>query len=370
MAFSIAGGDTASALAAGCPVIVKARPSHPGTSELVAQAVAQAVAAAGMPDGWFSMLHGGGRDVGTYLVRHPVIRAVGFTGSLQGGRALCDAAAARPDPIPVYAEMGSINPVFLLPGALAQRAEQLAVGLHQSVTLGVGQFCTNPGLVLAVDGEPLETFLRELGRRIDETAPATMLMEPIRASYEEGTHRLQSAARVECRGRSRVAADKAKTQCGAALFVTDAENFLANRELRGEVFGPATLVVRCRDEEQLLRVAQSLEGQLTATVHAAEGELAQHGRLLAVLQSKAGRIVFNGFPTGVEVCPAMNHGGPWPATSDVHFTSVGTAAILRFARPACYQDCPQDQLPPELRNHNPRRIWRMVDGALTQDDLA
>lgn len=369
LAFSTAGGDTASALAAGCPVIFKARPSHPGTSELVGQAVQEAMAATGMPDGWFSMLHGPGRRLGVYLVGHAVVRAVGFTGSLDGGRALFDAAASRPDPIPVYAEMGSVNPVFLLPGALAERAEQIAAGLHGSVTLGVGQFCTNPGLVVAIDDENLPRLIEATGQRVRETAPGTMLMPSILEGYREGLERLSRVPGVELAARSEQSADPDRTQAAAALFVTDAGTFLASEELRREVFGPSTLLVRCRSLQEMLQIAAGLEGQLTATVHAAEDELTQYGELLASLEMKAGRVICNGFPTGVEVCPSMNHGGPYPATTDVHFTSVGTAAIYRFVRPVCYQDFPENRLPAELRNRNIRGIWRLVDNVLTRDDV-
>lgn len=370
LAFSVAGGDTASAWAAGCPVIVKARSCHAGTSDLIAQAVDRAVAAVGMPDGWFSMLHGPGREVGVFLVRHPAAKAVGFTGSLQGGRALFDAAAARPDPIPVYAEMGSINPVFLLPQALSERTEAIAKGLHQSVTLGAGQFCTNPGLVLAVRGEPLDAMLGQLAQLIQETPPATMLMEPIRQSYERGVKQLARVSGVRMCAEASQAADPKKTEGRAAVLVVEAETFLREPDLRCEVFGPATLVVRCQDRAQMLAAARSLEGQLTATVHAADNELAAWSDLVSVLESKAGRLVLNGFPTGVEVCPSMNHGGPYPATTSALCTSVGTAAIYRFARPVCYQDFPQSQLPPELRDKNDRSIWRLIDGTLTKDDLA
>ncbi len=367
LAFSVAGGDTASALAAGCPVIVKARPAHPGTSELVGQAVQKAVQQCGMPDGWFSMLHGPGREVGMTLVRHPVIRAVGFTGSLSGGRTLFDAAAARPDPIPVYAEMGSVNPVFLLPDVLEERAERLAAGLHQSVTLGVGQFCTNPGLVVATEGEPLDRFVAELGRLIEATPPGTMLLSGILDGYQQGIENLSQAAGVERAAQSAETPDASKTQCAAAVFAVDADVFLGNRELSQEVFGPSTLVVRCRDRAQLLQIARGLEGQLTCTIHAADAESSDCGELAAILETKAGRVLFGGFPTGVEVCHSMNHGGPYPATTDVHSTSVGTTAIHRFARPVCYQNFPQSQLPLELRDGNDRGIWRLVDGVLMRD---
>ena len=368
LAFSVAGGDTASALAAGCPVIVKARPAHPGTSELVGRAVQQAVEETGLPDGWFSMLHGPGRELGMTLVRHPVVKAVGFTGSLEGGRTLFDAAASRPNPIPVYAEMGSINPVFLMPDALAERAQEIAAGLHQSVTLGVGQFCTNPGLVIGLAGDDLDRFVAALGKRIEATAPGTMLLDGILEGYERGVERLSNVAGVEVAARSAQTPQRQKTQCAAALFVVDGDAFLHNAELHREVFGPSTLVVRCRDEAQMLEIARALDGQLTCTIHTTGDGLAGCAELLSILETKAGRVLFGGFPTGVEVCPSMNHGGPYPATTDVHFTSVGTAAIYRFARPVCYQNFPQDQLPRELRDRNERGIWRLVDGVSSKDD--
>jgi len=367
LAFSVAGGDTASALAAGCPVIVKARPVHPGTSELVARAVQKATVATGVPDGWFSMLHGPGRDVGMRLVRHPGVRAVGFTGSLHGGRALFDAAAARADPIPVYAEMGSINPVFLLDGALSERAEQIAAGLHQAVTLGVGQFCTNPGLIVAVGGEDLDRLLAALGQRIRETPPGTMLFAAIRDGYQQGVDRLSKVPGVELLARAEQTPQPAKTQAAAAVFATDADVFLHSADLSGEVFGPSTLVVRCRDRGQMLDVARRVEGQLTATIHATDAEAAACGDLHEILETKAGRVLYNGMPTGVEVCASMNHGGPYPATTDGLSTSVGTAAILRFARPVCYQNVPESRLPAELHDHNGRNLWRLIDNCLTKE---
>jgi 2,5-dioxopentanoate dehydrogenase len=369
LAFSTGGGDTASALAAGCPVIVKARPSHPGTAELVGQAIQKAIVATGMSDGWFSMLHGSGRELGTYLVRHPVVQAVGFTGSLQGGRALCEIAAARPSPIPVFAEMGSVNPVFLLPEAVRQRGESIAEALYQAVTMGVGQFCTNPGLIIAQEGDELDRFLKALASRIERHSPASMLLQSILTEYEAGIERLIRTAEVSCVARSRESADRRKTQCRAAVFVVDADAFVANPGLHHEVFGPVTLVVRYRRRQQLLDVVDCLGGQLASAVHAAEGELAQYQDLLAAMERKAGRLVFNAFPPGMEVCSATHHGGPFPAASDVHYTSLGTAAIYRFARPVCYQDFPESALPPELRDRNQRGIWRLIDNVLTKDDI-
>ncbi len=344
-AFSVAGGDTASALAAGCPVVVKAHPAHPGTSEMAARAVLAAASAAGMPDGVFSMLHGGA-EVGLALVRHPLLRAVGFTGSLAAGRALFDAAAARPCPIPVHAEMGSINPVFLLPGALRERGAAIAAGLAQSVTLGVGQFCTNPGLVVGLRSQGLSDLLGETARAVSRTPPGVMLTSGIREAYRQGRTRLGDTAGVE---RETGASD-------AAVFSARAETFLATPALAEEVFGPSTLVVACADPAEMEAVARGLDGQLTATVHGTPDDFREFAGVIALLETKAGRLVFNGFPTGVEVSPAMQHGGPYPAATDGRSTSVGTAALLRFARPVCWQDAPPVLLPPALRDDNPDKI--------------
>ncbi|MCL4194123.1 MAG: aldehyde dehydrogenase (NADP(+)) [Thermoguttaceae bacterium] len=362
LAFSVAGGDTASALAAGCPVVVKAHPSHPGTSELTARAVQKALADASMPEDWFSMVHSADPAASLFLVQLPAIRAVAFTGSQKAGKALFDAAMARAEPIPVYAEMGSVNPLFLLPGAMAERAESLAAGIHQSVTLGVGQFCTNPGLVVAIDGEPLERLLEGLRAAVRQTPPCSMLSQRISRAYAAGVERLASTDGVELLASSPVDPEPDRAEGAAMVFATDAQTFLDRKQLHEEVFGPATLVVRCQNLDEMLDVAAGLKGQLTATVHATPTELALSGELLHILQSKAGRLIANGFPTGVEVSPAMHHGGPYPATTDIRATSVGTAAILRFARPVCYQDFPEAVLPPELRDQNVRGIWRMIDG--------
>ena len=363
LAFSVAGGDTASALAAGCPVIVKPHQGHLGTSELVALCVQQAVKDCQAPEGTFSMLYGAGREVGIALVKHPLIKAVGFTGSRAGGRALMDAAAARPEPIPVYAEMGSINPVFILPGALQQNVETIAAGLHASVTLGVGQFCTNPGLVFIEPGGAAETFVRKLESLIVGTAPGTMLTADLGATYREGVEKFAKIAGVKRASASAPAAGSA--QATAALFVTDAGTFLKTNELMEEVFGPSTLVVQ-GTREDMLRAARNLEGQLTATIHGTPEDLAANRDLLSILETKVGRILFNGFPTGVEVCHAMTHGGPYPATADGRSTSVGTRAIERFARPVCYQNFPDTALPDELKEANPLGVWRLVDGKLGQ----
>lgn len=365
LAYSVAGGDTASALAAGCPVIVKAHPAHPGVSEIVARLVQEAVREAGAPAGVFSLLFDAGYEVGAALVRHPLVRAVGFTGSRHGGRTLMDLAAARPEPIPVYAEMSSINPVFILPGALERDGTGLAAGLHGSVTLGVGQFCTNPGLVFVESGEAGQKFLERLSELMAGTPPGTMLTSGIRDAYRQGTGNFCKAGGV--RRLAAVEAAPAAAQgagAGAALFTTDAETFLGNPALMHEVFGPSTLVVECASRAQMLAAARGLEGQLTATVHASEEELAANRELVEVLSHKAGRLLFNGFPTGVEVAHAMTHGGPYPATSDGRSSSVGTRAIERFLRPVSYQNFPDAALPPALQEANPLRLARLVDGTL------
>lgn len=365
-AFSVAGGDTASALATGNPVIVKAHERHPGTSELVAGAVNRAIAACGLPAGIFSMLHGGGPVVGTALVKHPSTRAVGFTGSRLAGRALFDVASARPTPIPVFAEMSSLNPVFLLPGALHERGAAIAEGLKNSVTLGAGQFCTKPGLVFAVDGPELSAFAESFTRLFNAVAPSTMLHQGICTSYQNGLERLAALAGLQPFAQSTGAVDVKKTQGLPTAYRTDAARFLADPHLQEELFGPYTLFVVARSVDELTALARRLEGQLTAAVHGTAAELTAAADLLAVLECTAGRLVINGFPTGVEVCPAMNHGGPYPATTDTRFTSVGTAALQRFVRPVCYQDFPAGLLPAALRDENPLKLWRLLDGRLTQ----
>ena len=366
LAFSVAGGDTASALATGCPVIVKAQRAHPGTSELVATAIQKAVSSTGMPPGVFSLLQGS-HEVGMRLVKHPLVKAVGFTGSQKGGRALFDAAAQRPEPIPVYAEMGSVNPVFVLPGALQERADAIAEGLKGSATLGVGQFCTQPGVVLGLADKTMDGFVEKFTGLMSQVAPGTMLHAGILKTYEEGTRTFSSIGGVKVAAKSSAAADSQKTQASAAVFTTDDATFLKEERLREEVFGPSTLVVRCGSRDALEKAARAMEGNLTATIHGTPADLKEYASLVSILETKVGRLVFNGFPTGVEVCASMHHGGPWPATTFPNYTSVGTAAILRFGRPICYQSFPQDALPEELKDGNPRKIRRTVDGVLTRD---
>jgi alpha-ketoglutaric semialdehyde dehydrogenase len=366
-AYSVAGGDTASALAAGNPVVVKAHERHPGTSELTAVAIRRAIEACGLPPGVFSMLHGTGKTVGLALVRHPFARAVGFTGSRMAGRALFDAAATRPDPIPVFAEMSSLNPVFVLPEALRERGSKIAEGLKNSVTLGAGQFCTKPGLVFGMQGADFEQFQQSLAQLLKTVEPATMLHAGICDAYHQGLARVSRTGGVKLLARSDRDSEAGKTQGESVLVSTDAKTFRGNPELAGEIFGPFSLLISAPNLAELEDIAQNLEGQLTATVHGTPGDFLKAGELLRLLERKAGRLILNGFPTGVEVCPAMNHGGPYPATTDVRFTSVGTAAIYRFARPVCYQDFPAALLPAALRDENPLGIRRIVNGKLTTD---
>ena len=363
LAFSVAGGDTASALAAGCTVVVKAHPSHPGTSSLVGQAIVSAAQKTGMPDGVFSLLHAD-NDVAQRLVAHPAIKAVGFTGSRAGGLALQRVANGRAEPIPVYAEMSSVNPVVVLPGAMAQQAGNVAAGLAASVTLGVGQFCTNPGLVFLLDSPMTDDFLTTVGEKIRASAPATMLNAGIHKAFERGLQQTRVLPGVHVVGESETEA--ARTEGRPVALRTSGELFLLSPDMSHEVFGPSSLIVVCQTEAELAECLQTLEGQLTATIYATEAELqASTHNWIEVLQRKAGRVLFGGFPTGVEVSEAMTHGGPFPATTDGgRSTSVGTGAILRFVRPVTYQSFPDTLLPLALQNANPLGIWRNVDGTM------
>jgi NADP-dependent aldehyde dehydrogenase len=360
LAFSVAGGDTASALAAGCPVVVKGHPAHPGTSALVAEAIHAALDAQGLPQGVFALLQGPGTDLGAALVADPHIKAVGFTGSRAGGLALLEIAQRRPEPIPVFAEMSSVNPVLLFPGALATRAAALGAAYVGSLTLGAGQFCTNPGLVLGIDGADLEQFTTAAAEALAGTPSQTMLSGGIHAAYERGVTALSSHDAVE-----QLAQGIASEGCNrgrAALLRTDAASFLADSVLSHEVFGAASLIVRCRDMAELRMVIERIEGQLTITLQIDDSDLPDAAALMPLLERKAGRILANGWPTGVEVSPAMVHGGPFPATSDSRTTSVGTAVIERFLRPVCYQDLPDALLPKPVKHDNPLALPRLVDG--------
>ncbi len=364
LAFSTAGGDSAAALAAGCPVVVKAHGGHMATAECVADAILQAAADSGMPDGVFNMVYGNG--VGEALVRHPAIRAVGFTGSLKGGRALCDLAAARPQPIPVFAEMSSINPLVVLPEALRRRGRQVAEELAASVTLGCGQFCTKPGLVLGLRSPGFDAFVAALGEALAARPAQSMLNAGTLRSYIEGLQRLERHPGI----RRLAGAPQEGRQAHPQLFKADVGLLLEGDELlQEEVFGPATVVVEAADEEQLARALDNLHGQLTATLIGEADDLAAFAGLVPLLERKAGRLLFNGYPTGVEVCDAMVHGGPYPATSDARGTSVGTLAIERFLRPLCYQDYPDSLLPDALKNANPLGLLRLVDGRSTREAL-
>ena len=367
LAFSVAGGDVTSALAAGCPVAVKAHSAHPGTAELVGRAVTRAVAAGGLPAGVFSLVHRGGATVGVAMVKHPATAAVGFTGSQAAGRALFDAAAARPHPIPVFSEMSSLNPVFLLPAAVRERATAIAHGLLGSFTLGVGQFCTKPGLVFAVRSAETDGFLQAFSEAVRGAACGTMLTSGIRDAFVKNRAKIAAVAGVQPLVAATVDADAARTQAQPSVAIAAVRDFLAHPELATEAFGPFTLVVLADKLDDFAVCAAALEGQLTATIHATPDEFPAARPLLAALEQKAGRVLLNGFPTGVEVSPAMNHGGPYPATTDVRYTSVGTAAMLRFARPVCYQGVADELLPDALKNANPLGLLRLVDGWPTRD---
>ncbi|OGT25728.1 MAG: 2,5-dioxovalerate dehydrogenase [Gammaproteobacteria bacterium RIFCSPLOWO2_02_FULL_42_14] len=361
LAFSVAGGDTASAFAAGNSVIVKAHQSHPGTSEYVASAIIRAVKVCNMPNGLFSMLHEAGTETGMGLVKHPATKAVGFTGSLSGGRALFNAAASRPEPIPVYAEMGSINPVFLLPGAMAERADKIADAFHQSVTLGGGQFCTNPGMVFGLENKDLKQFLNSLEKKILETPPVTMLNSGIQKAFIQGINKLSDFSGVNKLASMQDQADNNKTQGGATIFTTNSKTLLENEAIKNEVFGACSVIVSCESKTRLEEIARNLEGQLCASVHGTEKDFEEYADLLSILRTKVGRIIINGFSTSAEVCASIVHGGPYPATTSAHMTSIGTLAIERFVRPICFQNFPQNTLPDQLKDTNPMGIWRKVN---------
>lgn len=360
-AYSTAGGDTACAFAAGCPVIVKAHPAHPETSELQAKAIRAAIKKQGLPEGVFGHVYGGGVETGKALVLHRYIKAVGFTGSYQGGRALFDWANQRDEPIPVFAEMGSINPVFLLPAKMRRQAEEVATLYAASITQGVGQFCTNPGLLIAVESEELQQFMNLLAQKLSEVKSAPMLHEGIAKSYLQ-----KRREALEQDGVSALT-EIAEEEGSPLLASASGEAFLNNPILHKEVFGPYSLVIRCKDKEEMRIVAKHCEGQLTATVMADEEELNEYADLLELITNICGRMVFNSVPTGVEVCAAMHHGGPFPASTDSRFTSVGSDAIKRFARPLSYQNWPEHLLPQELQSGNPLGIWRLVNNVFTKE---
>ncbi len=364
LAFSVAGGDTASALAAGCSIIVKAHPAHPGTSELVGNAIRKAIIECKIPDGTFSMVHGLSNEVGMAIVQNKHIKAIGFTGSFNGGKALYDAAARREEPIPVFAEMGSVNPVFILPGAMKEKSLEIAEGLAASITLGVGQFCTNPGLVITKEGQSTEVFYKELSDSVSKTEAGTMLTKSIQQAYEQGSNKMsrQSGVHQIAKGKG----GNTGFNVTASVYQVNSPDFIKNDGLEEEVFGPSSLVVSAKDNKDLVSIASKMKGHLTASLFATDEELDNYKDLIYILEQKVGRLIINGFPTGVEVCHAMNHGGPFPATTDSRTTSVGTASIYRFTRPVCYQNFPDHLLPKELQQANPMKIWRLYNGEWTK----
>lgn len=367
LAYSTAGGDTASALAAGCPVIVKSHPMHAGTGELVASAIIKAATKTGMPNGVFSNLNSSGIEVGQQLVAHSGVKAVGFTGSIKGGTALYELAAKRKEPIPVFAEMGSINPVVILPKALEQRGNDLAATYAGSITLGTGQFCTNPGLILGIKSNGLSNFTKELATKIVAINPTCMLHPTIAKSYAANKEKA-----LQQNGLTLVSNyDEAVKENYAPPVITtvNGATFLENPTLHQEVFGPFSMVVQCENEDELTSVIRQLEGQLTGTIISDENEIANYTEVVNAMQDRVGRIIFNGVPTGVEVCPSMVHGGPFPASSDSRFTAVGTNSINRWVRPFSYQDFPNELLPDALKNENPLGIIRLVNNTKTKNAI-
>jgi len=365
LAFSTAGGDTASALAAGCPVVVKGHPAHPGTADMIDKAIQKAIKICNMPGGTFTLIHGNSQAIGEYLVKHPDIKAVGFTGSHSGGTALFKHANNRPEPIPVFSEMGSTNPVFILPEALKSKGQEIASGMAGSVTLGVGQFCTNPGLIFAQKSDGLETYKAELKNKINDIPAGTMLTHGIKQSYDAGASQASRINEVE----EFAVGLKAESinDATSRIFKTSIKNFLNNESLAEENFGPSSVLVESTNKEDFLEAAKSLKGHLTASVFGTDEDFEEYKDLIDVLELKVGRLVFNGYPTGVEVCHAMVHGGPYPATTAPQSTSVGTNAIKRFVRPLCFQDYPKIFLPEELKDDNPLNIWRLVNGEFTKE---
>ncbi|OWY15101.1 aldehyde dehydrogenase (NADP(+)) [Thioclava sp. F34-6] len=345
LAFSTAGGDTAAALAAGCPVVVKGHPAHPGTGEIVAEAIKAAAEKCNMPKGVFSLVQGGSHDVGQALVQHPRIKAVGFTGSLAGGKALYDLCAQRPEPIPFFGELGSVNPMFLLPEATSARGEDLGVGWAASLTMGAGQFCTNPGIAVVMEGDAGEAFVRSALAALEASGAQVMLTDGIAEAYRKGAARMQEAGGVQ----ELLTQVCDRREAKPYLFRVSAADWLENAALSEEVFGPLGLIVTVKDADEMVKVARSFEGQLTATLQMDDADADLARRLLPVLERKAGRVLANGFPTGVEVCDAMVHGGPYPASTNFGATSVGTLSIRRFLRPVCYQNIPEALLPEDLR---------------------
>ena len=367
LAYSTAGGDTVSALAAGCPVIVKSHPMHAGTGELVASAIIKAALKTGMPNGVFSNINSSGIDVGVQLINHPKVKAVGFTGSINGGRALYNLASKRDEPIPVFAEMGSINPIIILPEALKNKGVTLAKTYASSITLGTGQFCTNPGLILGIKGESLTNFINNLSEEIVQIEPSCMLHPNIISTYYDKKQKAisQSGLSIVAEYKSNIKSNYARQ----TVTTIEGSAFIKNPTLHQEVFGPYSILVQCKDAKQLEDIISKLEGQLTGTVISENNEIENYLGVIAALQNRVGRIIFNGVPTGVEVCPAMLHGGPYPASTDSRFTAVGIHSIKRWVRPFSYQDWPNNLLPDELKNENPLEILRLVNNNKTKNKI-
>lgn len=366
-AYSTAGGDTACAFAAGCPVIIKAHPAHAETSETVANAISKAAEKCKMPDGIFAHVHGASIEVGKALVTHPHTKAVGFTGSFLGGKQLFDWGNQRKEPIPVFAEMGSINPVFLLPEKLQQSSTEIAKMYAGPITLGVGQFCTNPGLIIGIESNALQNFITTLGEEIKNVAPAAMLHPGISKLFSENRSKALSQPDVTTVAESETTP---KENCGIpTLASATGEAFLNNPVLHQEVFGPYSIVIRCKDQNEMLEVAKNLEGQLTSTLMATDNDIKSNEEFIEAVKNICGRFILNSVPTGVEVCLSMHHGGPFPATTDSRFTSVGADGIKRFARPICFQNWNNDLLPEELKNENPLQIWRTINNELKKSSL-
>jgi len=367
LAFSVAGGDTASALAGGNPVIVKGHPAHPKTGQFVATAIKKAIRTTGVPDGVFALVQEPGYEAGQLLVSHPLTKAGSFTGSLRGGRALMDLAARRPEPVPFFTEMGSTNPVFILKDALRNDAAMIAQKLVSSVNLNAGQFCTNPGLIMTTITAGFHEFIQEITHQAEKAAGAKMFSEQTFQNYVAGRERISAdpAIRVIAQGHEEPGTSKVPP----VIMMVGAAEFMANPGLREEVFGPFSLIVACDSDKELMEVARTLDGQLTITIHARENELIMQKQLIGMLLQKCGRLILNGVPTGVEVCAAMHHGGPYPSSGDSRFTSVGVSAIRRFVRPVSFQDFPDELLPAELQNANPLHIFRMINNQWTRDKI-
>jgi NADP-dependent aldehyde dehydrogenase len=367
LAYSTAGGDTAAALASGCPVLVKSHPMHAGTGELIASAIIKAAKKTGMPNGIFSNLNSSGIEVGQQLVAHPKVKAVGFTGSIKGGRALLDLAAKREEPIPVFAEMGSINPVIILPKALDNKCQEIAKTYAGSITLGAGQFCTNPGLLLGIKSENLSNFIGVLSEEIIKINPSCMLHPNIKKAYTTNKEKIVSQDKVSVTANyTSVIKNNYAEQ---AIVTVDGKIFLKNSTLHLEVFGPFSMIVQCENASELEEVIANLEGQLTGTIISDENEISSYNNVISALQNRVGRIIFNGVPTGVEVCESMVHGGPYPASTDSRFTAVGINSIKRWVRPFSYQDWPNELLPKELQNENSMAIFRTIDGIRTTKNI-